>query len=285
MTASTKQGRQMEAVYRALGEHIAGQEALPSTSDVFEAVDLSEHHVRKALDLLEKNGTIRRAYHGPGDPTVWVPTRMWEALLHYKERPEWMDEHGLEKRENLESKIRDEEDELNRLRRIEELLYANSGALEEAIATALGVLEVEELSADFDDPDSWDFSFRLGDALYISEAKGKGGAADKDDVQQLEGWLTQYLDENPDADPDELRGLLIVNHYKDVEPEDRWPANPDRAPLTTHGEKQLRLQGRRFLTTIDLFGIVAKVVSDEATPAEARDELESRMRRKVSNDG
>lgn len=285
MTASTETGRRMQKVRRVMEEWIAETDCLPDTFDIVLSVELSQHRVETSLELLEKNGTVRKAYHKPKVATLWVPTHMWESLLHSKQRPVWMDEHGLAQREKVEAAIREQEDELNRLRRIEELLYASGRTLEMAIATALEVLEVEELSADFDDPESWDFSFELGGVLYIAEAKGKGGAANKDDALQLRDWVQQYIDENPDTDPERLCGLVFNNHHRDLAPEDWWPENEDNPPLTQHAESTL-VMGRclKFLTTVDLFEVTAKLVNEEVTPADAREELKTRMRTKVVED-
>lgn len=284
--ASAEIGADMEIVLRAMEKCIDDRDALPTTSDLVEAVEFSRGRVEKCLGFLESNGDVRTAYDKPELVKIWVPTRMWEGLLDSKRRPGWVEEYGLPEREELEKAIREREQRRNRLRRIEELMYASGRMLEHAIREALKVLEVEELEADFDDMDSWDFSFRLKGVLYITEAKGKAGPADKPDVLQLRGWLDKYLDENPGADPERLCGLVIINHYKDLHPEERWPEDGSNPPLTQYAEQTLAMgKCRKFITTLDLFQVTASVVNDEATPPEARDELESRMRRKVNDDG
>lgn len=286
MMNSDDTGSDMRIVQRGMERFINERDSLPATSDIIELVELTRFRAEQALEYLEKNGAVRRAYHKQKVASIWLPTHMWEGLLNSRHRPGWMDDFGLAQREKMEKAIREKEQERNRLRRIEELLYTSGRSLEQAIYTALSLLEVEELSADFDDPDSWDFSFQLNGVLYIAEAKGKEGPGDKDDVQQLGGWVDKYVEENPDVDTDRLCGLLVVNHYRDRSPANRWPEDGDNPPVTDHGETFLGVGScRRFVTTIDLFEIAATVVNEEATPAEARSELESRMRRKVTDDG
>lgn len=282
---SSEQGRQMEDVQRALEDFIVTHESLPTKTDIIGMVDFGKRRVETALKYLEKNGTIRRVYDNPGRATIWVPSRMLEALLRFKQSPPWLQKHSLDRREQLEREIRGKEDELNRLRRIEDLLYTSGRALEEAVHTALEVLKVENISACFDDSDSWDFSFSLDGRTFIAEAKGKSGPASKPDVQQLQGWLTKYLDAHPDADPDGLCGLLIVNHHRSLKPERRWPKHPDNPPLTTHAERNLRLGGcQLFLTTLDLFEVARTVIDGGSNPEQARREVMDRMRRRVSDD-
>lgn len=281
----TETGDRMALVEQAIEDYIAGKERLPSTTDIVDSVELSDHQVRRALNLLEKNGRIIPAYRAERNPTIYVPKQMFEALLHYKQTPSWLDEYGLDQRKKVQGDIQDQEDKLNRLRRLEELLYTSGRTLEVAIYTALSLIEVPQLNADFEDADMWDFSFFLDGMTYIADAKGKSKGADKGDVGQLENWLKKYLDENEDADPESLCGLLIINHYRDVEPPKRWPEDDSKPPLTAAGDRYLRLGGcRRFVTTLDLFEIVQKVVDGELSTEEARAELAQRMKGSVGDD-
>lgn len=275
----------MEEVEQVIEEYVIEQEELPTTSNVVERTELSDFQVRQSLELLEGNSRVQAAHRSRGNPTVWVPGQMWEALLNHREQPRWLEQYGLERRRHLDDAIRKKREELSQLRRIEELLYTGGRTLEEAVHAALMTLEVENLSADFDKSDLWDFSFVLDGVFIIAEGKGKSGPADKEDVQQLEGWMNKYMEENPDAEPEELCGLLVINHYRNLEPSERWPAESSKPPLTAHAEKFLRLRGRRrFITTVDLYELTPKVVNGEIDPAEARRKLEEKMRKRVNDE-
>lgn len=66
---------------------------------------------------------------------------------------------------------------------------------------------------------------------------------------------------------EELEGLFIVNHYREITPEERG------TPLTPHAKEFLKLNNFKFITTPYLFNLIIKVQNGEMTKEKAREEV------------
>ena len=144
----------------------------------------------------------------------------------------------------------------------ERLLYTTDIPLQEAVAFALewlGFLDVKHYK---EDPDNPDVTFMYKDIKALVEIEGTTKASDKNKALQLDGWMTrEIMDLNRKAG--ELKGFLIVNHFREMEPEKRGD------PLTTHAKEFLKLKQSYFFTTCFLFNIV-KDVMDGLSKEEAQ---------------
>lgn len=271
----------MDQVLQAIEDHIIETGKFPSTTDIIAATSISTRSVRDTLDMLVLNVNLKVVYEAPKNPTIYLPAYMYDAVLRQEKRPNWMDSYSFSKRAEIKRDIRSQETELTKLNRIEGLLYGTGRRLEESVSTALEVLGISNLDCPYEDPDKWDVSFDYGDFTYIADIKGKSRWSDKKDVAQISQWLQSYVDSHQDADPGLLRGLLIVNHFKDLDPSMRWPQSSDKPPLSEAAERYLRVGGMRFLTTVQLFELVEPIIKGSSTPEDTISDFGSLLREDI----
>jgi hypothetical protein len=207
---------------------------------------------------------------------------MYEAVLRKQRRPNWIDKYAFGEAKRIETEIHQRREKLHEYHLIESLLYGTGRRLEEAVGAAFSMLELEDVKTPYEDSDSWDLSFVHDGAVYILDVKGKSKWADKDDVAQLQQWLMKYVDQHPAAEPTDVRGGLVINHFKNFDLDERWPGRQDRAPVSEAGERYLRLGNMQFITTVDIFDVTQRVLTDEITSEQGRQELIARFRKALT---
>lgn len=271
-------GDRLQVILQIVEDHIADTGRLPSTPDIIQAVGQPENQVRKDLALLQKGGRLVTAYEAPKNPTIYMPRHMYDALIREQKVPEWMSEFMLSRASEIRENIHAQQVELTELHRIEALLYAAGRSLEEAVEASMQKLEFAGLQLTYEDADRWDLSFEHGGRVHLCDVKGKSKWIRKRDVAQLSQWLQKYVDENPNVDPGKIQGLLIVNHFRDLPPSDRWPNKPANAPISHAGERYLRVAKLKYLTTVDLFHAAKAVLDGKTNSQRARQQVMSKVR-------
>jgi hypothetical protein len=227
---------QLRAVEQAVEDYIADTGLFPSTTDVIAKAGLPNGSTRAALDQLVRQNRLKAVYEAPKNPTIYLPIYMYEAVLRKQRAPIWLSKYAFKEAERIQREIRAQEDQLTVFGFVESLLYGTGRRLEEAVKQAFITLELEDLETPYEDPDSWDISFSSDGLIYVLDVKGKSKWADKGDVAQLQQWLEKYVDQHPHQDPGQVQGGLVINHFKDIDPADRWPANHDRTLISEEGE-------------------------------------------------
>jgi hypothetical protein len=265
--------KRKQLIVQAIEDHIADTGRLPSTPELIERLGSPAKAVREDLDDLEKNGTITAVYKAPKNPSIYVPTYMYNELRRGEKVPLWISSYRFKKSDEIEEKIHSASQQLHELKQIERLLYSTGRTLEDAVGDTLKMLDVDELDLPFADPDSWDISFRIGGMLVIADIKGKSKWADKPDVAQLQQWLLKFVDQHPDVSPEKLQGLLIINHFKHLIPTERWPTDPENMPVSEAGLRYLQVGGLSFLTTFDLFQLAQGVINAQISKEKALEKL------------
>ena len=275
--ASAKDKR-LQRIQQIVEDHIADTGRLPSTPDVIKAAGQPQNQVRKDLDSLVKDGRLVIVYEAASNPTIFMPCHMYDALIREHKVPGWMSEFRFARGSEIRDTIRAQQVELTELHRIEALLYAAGRSLEEAVEASMKKLEFDGLRLTYENPDSWDLSFEHEGRVYLCDVKGKSRWVDKKDVAQLSQWLQKYVDENSEVDPETVEGVLIVNHFRDLPPSDRWPDQRAISPISDAGERYLKVGKLKYLTTVDLFHIAREVLDAKTTPQTARQQLMSKLR-------
>ena len=268
----------LQRIQQIVVDHIADAGRLPSTPDIIQATGKPQDQVRKDLDSLVKDGRLVIVYEAAGNPTIFMPCHMYDALIREQKVPGWMSEYRFARGSEIGDKIRAQQVELTQLHRIEALLYAAGRSLEEAVEVSMKKLEFDGLQVTYEDSDRWDVSFEHEGRVYVCDVKGKSKWVDKGDVGQLTLWLHKYVDENPGVDPETVEGLLIVNHFRELPPSERWPHDAANAPISEAGERYLKIDKHEYLTTVDLFHIARDVLDAKTTPQMARQQLMSKLR-------
>lgn len=269
------------AVERAVEHHVSETGQLPSTPRIVDEVKFGRPKCKTLLEELVRQERLSVAFESPGNPTIFVPTHIYDGMLRQEKQPDWIEKYGFEEANEIEEEIQAKRDELSQFHRLERLLYTTGRSLEEAIDQALSLVAFDGYEALFDQSDAWDFQFEYNGEIYVADAKGKKKWASKPDVGQLVQWIDRFVDENPEADPTRVRGLLIINHFRHLDPEDRWPEEEQNRPITEEAERSLQLYRMHYLTTVDLFEEVRPLAQEDVSQEEARAAIVDGFREEV----
>lgn len=280
---TTDTGERMALIERVVADHVARTGQLPSTPEIIKAVDgtAGRDAIRELLDLLVKTDRLAIAHEAAGNPTIYVPRPMYDAILRNQRPPKWMAKYSFEEVDKIKKKIQKQEKQLTDYHLVETLLYGTGRGLEEGVVKAFGVLEFKDLQAPYEDHDSWDISFTHKADIYVIDVKGKSKYADKEDATQLQGWLQAFVERHPHVEAGRIKGGLIINHYRHLDPEERWPHDPEHPPISEMCERYLQLNGQLFLTAPELFEITRRVIRRELAPEDGREEVLASFARKL----
>lgn len=251
-------------------------------SNIDEYLDISKSKIYTILDELESQDQIKTVFKGKGKPNVYLPIEMYDAIKREQPRPSWIHKYSFNEKEKILKEIEDQEKKIGKYHKIENLLSSTGTNLEESVCEAFQLLDLENLDCSFSNPQKWDFSFSIGKVTYVCDAKGKRQSALKKDIGQLEQWLHNYLDDFSDLLPQNLKGLLIINHFKNINPSNRWPNNPNNLPITDEAERFLNFGHEKyFITTIDIFEIVKDLLEEKIDVKEANRKFQNSFKTKL----
>lgn len=208
-------------------------------------------------------GKITIAYKGKGNPNIYIPTYLFEEILRAQPEPSWIEKYTFKKKLDISMKIKQMREQILHYEKIERLLYSTGEPLEDALRYVLEYLGFENVVR-LQEKDSYDVSFTHNGIKYIVEVEGTTKQGKKEKVTQLYGWIEKEL--NMGANPDKIVGVLVVNHFRDRDPEERGE------PLTREAKRFLKYHRTRFIffTTMFLFNIVKKVDEGSLAKEEAR---------------
>ena len=252
-----------EAVYNAIEDYIFETHNLCSIREIQERTELGRAVCDKALEDLIHEKKVYVVYQRQGVPTIYVPSYMMNEILMTQSKPRWIEHYRFTERNAIDTKIRRSRGQLVEYEMFERLLYATGNPLEEAVYFSLRWLGIENAKHNISaDRDIQDIDFELDGTKYLVEVKGKSKPADKDDVEELNGWRKQEVlkEENEGK---AIQGILVINHFRKTDPKERGE------PLTTHAKKWLRMYQLKLLTTPLLFDLIQKAKHDRLSSGEA----------------
>jgi hypothetical protein len=250
-------------VLAAIEDLLLERHRLCGVSEVSDATGFPKHKCRAILRDLVNRGILHNAYGGNGKPDLYLPRYMMQELLRMQRKPEWMTKYEFpQKRMHLEA-FEKARSAMHHYEMFESLLYATGVPLEEAVAYALDWLEFENVVHEREDTDNPDIRFKYEGICYVSDVKGPKRAANKDDVTQLDGWRQAEIISGT-MEPDMIQAILIVNHYRELDPEERGN------PLTQHGRKFMKMYKFVLVTTSYVFSLVKAVEGGKTRRCEAR---------------
>lgn len=261
--ARTNMKDEDRCVLAAIEDLLLERHRLCGVFEVSDATGLPRHKCRAILHDLANRKSLHHAYGGNGKPDLYLPRYMMQELLRMQPKPQWMAKYEfLQKRMRLEA-FEEARSAMHNYEMFESLLYATGVPLEEAVAYALDWLEFEDVVHEREDTDNPDIHFKYEGIYYVSDVKGTKRAANKDHVTQLDGWRQAEIISGS-MEPDMIQAILIVNHYRGLDPEER------ENPLTQHGRKFMKMYEFVMLTTPYIFSLVKAVESGDIRRCEAR---------------
>lgn len=252
-------------VYWAVEDYISNHQELCTVKEIMSETSFKRKKCEKVLQELVNKDLITLAYksRGKGSASIYVPKYMMIELLRKQKKPRWTDNYTLEEKKALLTRIQDMQTKIDEFEKLEMLLYASGIPLEEAVCYSMKFLGFRDPMHDAKNKNDADISLFHEGKLYMIEIKGKKGQGNKDDVLQLEGWVTKKIEENQMKN-DDIIGILAVNHNRQEDPEER------EEPLTAIAKEFMKRYSFRLISTPFLYDLVGKVVRGSLPKDEAR---------------
>lgn len=250
-------------VMEVVGEYIFETHKFPQITDVSKLLGIPKAKCRKMCKQLIAQKQLYPVFDGSKLPTVLLPYDMMQDILRMQSKPNWIATYSSKEKEKIELKIKELGEQITIYEQFERLLYTTSIPLEESVAFTLDWLGFDNVHHFKEDTDNPDITFDYENIKALVEVEGTTKAGDKKKVQQLDGWITREI-EQLNKKKDELQGIFIVNHFREIEPERR------SEPLTPHAKEFLKLYQCRFFTTSFLSKIVNKVMNGSSSKEKAR---------------
>ncbi|MEM3637593.1 MAG: hypothetical protein QXX17_03215 [Conexivisphaerales archaeon] len=135
--------------------------------------------------------------------------RKWVEFW-FSKKPDWADKYEYRLKKTLKSKLRI-------IKRLEKLLYGNDRELRNAVVEALRIIGFDAKPLTVGTQQDIDVTY--GSFRAIVEVKGLKSQADRDDMRAL----LDYYDANITKQSN-LKGIFVVNHYREIEPTKRESA-------------------------------------------------------------
>lgn len=167
-----------------------------------------------------------------------------ENLLkkEYEIPPTWLSQsqYTFDRERILEQEIEKYRDELSLFEKARNILWKSGSELTYDIAT---ILEQLDLSIKVVEKEGrHDIEIVEKELHAIAEIKGLKKSASVDDLRQLEDWVAEKIKED-----ENIKGVFIVNHYKDLSLEQRGD------PFTIDAERIAKRNQYCLMTTQQLF--------------------------------
>jgi len=250
--SKSSSGEEYNKVMGAVRNYVFQTHRFPSVTDVSKLANIPKPKCTDIFNQLISHKQLYRVFGGAGLPTVVLPYDMMQVVLRAQAKPEWMVEYSFEEKDKLDSEIEKLGSKVIEYEMFERLLYTTDIPLQEAVAFAFEWLDFQDVNHYKENTDNPDVTFIYEGIKALIEVEGTTKAGDKDKAQQLYGWIQREI-VNFNRKASELKGFLVVNHFREVEPKKRGD------PLTTHAKEFLKLNQSRFFTTHFLFNVVKEV--------------------------
>lgn len=188
-------------------------------------------------------------------PPAW--SAQYEGSLEAETRRERERKQG--ELHSLQTEIANLLDEESRASRLKPLLYSQGTELELAVAdvlTALGGRVREQVESN-----RVDMVVDFNDWIAVVEVKGTSTSAKESYATQLEKWATDF------AFDDQAKPLLIVNAFRELDPEERPDAFPNQ--MLKYSTKR----GHGLLTSSQLYAMYEEALADPTRTPDLLSEL------------
>lgn len=252
----------MDAVYNVIEDYIFEKHKLCSVAEIQELTNFNKSKCNSILEALIKKKKIYKIFESKGNATVYILSYMMDEILRTQKKPRWIEKYSFKEKDDKIKKINSLKKEINLFEQFERLIYATDTPLEEAVFFAFQFLGFKDVVL-LNDNNLHDVEFNHEEILYLAEVKGKSKSGNKDDIQELEGWIKKKI-VTENMKRNELEGLFVINHFRNVDIDER------DGPLTPHAKEFLKLNNFKFIATYYLFDIVKKVCNSKISEENAR---------------
>jgi hypothetical protein len=176
--------------------------------------------------------------------------------------PDWLSEYAAPREKELLGKIRELEDELEEERLRKDLLWEYDDELENAVRSAF---KDAGLTVGGEVKNRRDGSIELDDRVILLEIKGQEGDVSEENISQLIKWV----DRDGDEFERDVTGLLVVNHRRLTEPNER------EFQLDQERYGMLDRNGLQVVTSLELFKMLRGLEAGDISEADVVEKLKS----------
>lgn len=143
-------------------------------------------------------------------------------------------------------------DENNKFKSI---LYSTGDELVDVVKQIL--VDIFKLpDSNFIDVKKEDFRFEFGDINFMVEIKGINTNVKNNNIAQCKKFVTDLIAEDDTMSPDSVKGLLIINPQRDIEPSKREPIHANQISYA-------KSEGILIITTLELLKLYQAYTKDE----------------------
>ncbi|WXG43962.1 MAG: hypothetical protein WED04_08025 [Promethearchaeati archaeon SRVP18_Atabeyarchaeia-1] len=171
------------------------------------------------------------------------------------EEPKWVGQYLLPGEKDLRKKVTEMEKQLGEFKSLRQVVYSYGDQLSYSVYLLLRKTGIKGKWKEREG--QHDIELDLDGTLGIVEVKGLKGTANNDDLRQLLDHYMKGIKSGKEA-----KGVFVLNHFREVEPEKRGdPFTKDAIRIA---------DGNNFclMTTIDLFDLLGKFLNRGIDTAE-----------------
>lgn len=254
---------QKDLVFESVLDHFFEKGQVCGITEVKERTKLPSAKCRDLLEQLQQEGRLTRAYQREGTPTLYIPSQVFEKVLREFPRPDWIKEFEFSEKKKVDDELRRLHEEYEFYDNIERLLYFAGKPLEKPVYIALKFIGFSNVKL-LEDNQREDINFEHEGSFYVVEIYGsRDKNADKDKVNQLDGWVDKRVDED-EINTEKLKGLLVVNHQAKLKPQER------SEPVTQDGIRFLKHRNYKYITTFKLYKVVKDLLEKKIDNVKAK---------------
>lgn len=151
--------------------------------------------------------------------------------------------------------IKNIDGQIDKNNRFKSILYSNGDELIGVVKEIL--VDIFKLQDDhFIDVKKEDFRFKFRDINFIVEIKGINTNVKNSNIAQCKKHVTDFLIAEDTMSPNNVKGLLIINPQRDIEPRKREPIHADQINYA-------KSEGILIITTLELLKLYQAYTKDK----------------------
>jgi len=229
-----------EPVYRSLKKSNGGKDVILDIDSIYiTTLDIKDNNeVSVMLDF------ILSQYHKSIAPE-------WINNIEYFSNKSYLSE-----KDEILKQLDVLEKEISKNNRFKSILYSNGDELIGVVEEIL--VDIFKLQDDhFIDVKKEDFRFKFRDINFMIEIKGINTNVKNSNIAQCKKHVTDFLIAEDTMSPNDVKGLLIINPQRDIEPNKREPIHADQISYA-------KSEGILIITTLELLKLYQAYTKDEA---------------------
>ena len=227
-----------ESIYRSLKKSNGGKDVILDIEGIYvTTLDIKDNNeVGVMLDF------ILSQYHKSIAPE-------WISNIEYFSNRSYLSE-----KDEILKQLDVLEKEISKNNRFKSILYSNGDELVGVVKEIL--VDIFKLpDSHFTDVKKEDFRFECGDINFIVEIKGINTNVKDSNIAQCKKHVTDLIAEDDTKSPDNVKGLLIINPQRNIEPSKREPIHANQISYATK-------DGILIITTLELLKLYQAYTKD-----------------------